>query len=108
MATVYTINKGINKPIEFKGLKAQYIGWLAAGLLCLLILFAIFYVLGVNTYISLVLILLLGVGLFMTVYHYSNTYGAHGLMKLLARKRIPKMLRASSRTKFIYAKGLEQ
>ena len=32
MATVYYINKGINKPIVFKGLKAQYIGYLAVGL----------------------------------------------------------------------------
>jgi hypothetical protein len=42
MATsVYQINKGINKPIEFKGLKAQYIWYLCGGLVALLILFAI-------------------------------------------------------------------
>ena len=29
MSSVYTINKGVNKPIEFKGLKAQYIAYLA-------------------------------------------------------------------------------
>jgi len=28
MSSVYKINKGINKPIEFKGLKAQYIAYL--------------------------------------------------------------------------------
>ena len=43
MNSVYKINKGINKPIEFKGLKAQYIGYLGAGVIVLLILFAIFY-----------------------------------------------------------------
>ncbi len=25
MSSVYQINKGINKPVEFRGLKAQYI-----------------------------------------------------------------------------------
>ncbi|MBD0288989.1 MAG: DUF4133 domain-containing protein, partial [Flavisolibacter sp.] len=41
MATsVYQINKGINKPIEFKGFKAQYIWYLGGGLVALLILFA--------------------------------------------------------------------
>ena len=51
--SVYTINKGINKPIEFKGLKAQYIGYLAAGLIGLLILFAALYISGVNTFVCL-------------------------------------------------------
>ena len=51
--SVYNINKGINKPIEFKGLKAQYIGYLAAGLVVLLVLFAILYIIGVNMFICL-------------------------------------------------------
>jgi hypothetical protein len=46
MSSVYNINKGINQPIEFKGLKAQYIWWLCGGLVCLLILFAVTYVSG--------------------------------------------------------------
>ena len=45
--SVYKINKGINNPIVFKGLKGQYIGYLAIGLLVLLVLFAILYVIGV-------------------------------------------------------------
>ena len=34
----YTINKGINAPLVFKGLKAQYIAYLAVGLVVLLVL----------------------------------------------------------------------
>ncbi len=37
--SVYRINKGINNPIGFKGLKAQYIWYLGGGLICLLIFF---------------------------------------------------------------------
>lgn len=101
MATsVYTINKGINKPIEFKGLKAQYIGYLAAGLVALLILFAILYICGVNMYFCLTIAALLGVGLFMTIYRLSDKYGQHGLLKKTATRNIPAYLKVNSRKVF--------
>jgi hypothetical protein len=37
MASVYQINKGVGKPIVFRGLKAQYIAYLAVGLVVLLV-----------------------------------------------------------------------
>ena len=46
--SIYKINKGINKPIEFKGLKAQYIWFLAGGILLLMFLFAVLYISGVK------------------------------------------------------------
>ena len=58
--SVYKINKGINKPIEFKGLKAQYIWYLGGGLVILLILFAVLYIIGVNAFICVGLIVVLG------------------------------------------------
>src|SRR5687767_12042213 len=87
--SVYQINKGINKPIEFKGLKAQYIWYLGGGLVALLILFAIIYIIGVNVFICLGVILTLGSALFMYVYKLSRTYGEYGLMKKVARKAVP-------------------
>lgn len=98
--SVYKINKGINRPIEFKGLKAQYIWYLGGGLVILLILFAILYISGVNTFLCLGLILLLGTGLFMWVYHLSHTHGAYGLMKKMAHKAVPKVLHSYSRSIF--------
>ena len=85
--SVYKINKGINKPIEFKGFKAQYIWYLATGLVSLLILFAILYIIGVNTYVCLAMILGLGAVLFMQVTKLSNKYGEHGMMKKIASQR---------------------
>ena len=73
--SVYTINKGINKPIEFRGLKAQYIWYLAGGLLALLVLFAILYICGVNPFVCVMLIAALGTLLFLYVYKLSHTYG---------------------------------
>lgn len=100
MSSVYHINKGINKPIEFKGLKAQYIWYLGGGLVSLLILFAIIYIAGVNVFVCLGVILTLGSGLFMYVYRLSRTYGQYGLMKKIAKKAVPKCIKNYSRTDF--------
>lgn len=100
MSSVYKINKGINKPIEFKGLKAQYIAYLAAGLVGLLILFAVLYIIGVNMFVCLALMAILGTALFMTVYRLSDKYGEHGLLKKLARRSIPDFIKVSSRKPF--------
>ena len=95
--SVYQINKGINKPIEFKGLKAQYIWYLGGGLLALLILFAILYICGVNTFICLFIIVGSATALFMHVYKLSRKYGEHGMMKTLAKRSIPAEIKTYSR-----------
>jgi hypothetical protein len=98
--SVYKINKGINKPIEFKGLKAQYIGYLGIGVILLLIIFAALYILGVNMFVCLALIVVLGTGLFMGIYHLSETFGQHGLVKKLARRNLPVSITSRSRRMF--------
>jgi len=99
--SVYQINKGINKPIEFKGLKAQYIWYLGGGLLGLLILFAILYICGVNTFVCLGIMIILGTLLFMHVYKLSHKYGQYGMMKNLAKRNIPKAIKNYSRRTFM-------
>jgi hypothetical protein len=94
--SVYQINKGINKPIEFKGLKAQYIWYLGGGLVILLILFAVIYIIGVNVFICLAIIVSLSTALFMYVYKLSRTYGEYGLMKKMAQKAVPKIVKSYS------------
>jgi glucan phosphoethanolaminetransferase (alkaline phosphatase superfamily) len=94
--SVYQINKGINKPIEFKGLKAQYIWYLGIGLVLLLLVFAIMYIAGLNIFICLVIIFSAGAALFMQVYKMSRTYGQYGLMKKVARKAVPEVIKSNS------------
>lgn len=100
-SSVYTINKGINKPIEFKGFKAQYIWYLGGGLLLLLILFAILYITGLSPFLCIGIIGALGVMLISKIRRWSNDYGEHGLMKKLARKKLPTVLRARTRKLFM-------
>jgi len=99
--SVYKINKGINKPVEFRGLKAQYIWYLGGGLVILLILFAILYVMGINTFFCVGLIAVLGTGLFIQVYKLSNKYGEHGMMKKIAKRGVPGVLKSYSRKTFL-------
>jgi len=102
--SVYLINKGINKSIEFRGLKAQYIWYLGGGIMLLLILFSIMYLCGVNTYLGVVIILIAGALLVTKIYAMSNKYGEHRLMKEMAKKGIPKLVRCNSRKIFITLK----
>ena len=102
--SVYKINKGINKPIEFKGFKAQYIWYLGIGLVALLVLFAVLYIVGVNTYVCLIMILILGAILFMKVSKLSNKYGEHGMMKKIASQSVPRVIKSYSRKMFLKKK----
>lgn len=101
MGSVYAINKGINKSIEFKGLKAQYIWYLGAGVLVLLILFAILFILGVSQFVCMAIILPVGSALVFKIYGMSNKYGEHGMMKALAARSIPKLVKCNSRKVFM-------
>jgi len=104
MSSVYSINKGINKAISFKGLKAQYIGYLAGGLVALLIGFAVLYICGVNTYVCVILIGGSGTGLVMTVFRMSHRYGQYGLLKKNAKRALPDYVKFRSRQLFIHLK----
>ncbi len=104
MSSVYNINKGINKPIEFKGLKAQYIWYLGGGLVVLLIVFAVLYLCSVNMYLCLVVIAIMGTALFVKVYALSNKYGEYGLLKKAAKKGLPHYIRLHSKKIFQWLK----
>src|SRR6516164_4976757 len=108
MSSVYSINKGINKPVEFKGLKAQYIWYLGGGLIALLVIFAILYICGVYTVVCLGVVIALGTVLFMHTHKLSNKYGQYGLMKSLAKRSIPKTIKNSSRKVFLNLSGVAE
>lgn len=101
MATsLYRINKGINRSLEFKGLRAQYIWWLGGGILILLMVFALLYISGLSPFFCLGLIGLAGTGLFVKVYAISRKYGEHGMMKAIARRSVPGVMKIRSRLVF--------
>jgi len=106
MSTVYEINKGINRSIEFKGIKAQYIIYLAVGMVALLLLFSILYITGVNIYVCLSIILPGGGAFVFYIQRFSRKYGEHGLVKKMAAARLPLAIVSRSRNLFISLKRL--
>lgn len=99
--SVYQINKGINKSIEFKGLKAQYIWYLGGGVVALMIVFAVLYIIGLPSLICISIIGASGGFLVFKIYRMSNKYGEYGMMKALAKKQVPKCIKVYSRAVFI-------
>lgn len=98
--SVYQINKGINQSIEFKGLKAQYILYLGAGVIALMIVFSMLYIAGLPSLLCVGIIAVSGVFLVLKIYRMSHKYGEYGLMKALSKKQLPKAVRTYSRKVF--------
>mgnify|MGYP003575305375 FL=1 len=101
MGSVYQVNKGINRSIEFKGIRAQYLGYFALGLLLLFLLFAALYVLGLWIWFCIAIVGGLGTLLYVAVMRLSHRFGSHGLMKYFARKALPCYLAFRSRGLFL-------
>ena len=80
----YPINKGAGNPIEFKGLKSQYLFIFAGGLVAVLLMVVILYLAGVSQWICIPLGILSGSLLVWLTFRLNARYGEHGLMKLLA------------------------
>lgn len=106
--SIYKINKGINKPIEFKGLKAQYIWYLGAGVLALLILFILLYITGIHPIACLALVGSAGSTLVIQIYRLSHAYGEHGLSKKMAYRQVPHAIRIKSRAVFRKVKSQQK
>lgn len=99
----YPINKGIGRPVEFKGLKAQYLFIFAGGLLAAFILFVILYMAGAGQWLCIGFGVVSASATVWLTFRLNAKYGEHGLMKLgaarirprhvLHRRRVSKLLR---------------
>ena len=101
---VYSINKGVNKAIEFRGLKAQYIWWVAGIVLGSLVFYTVLYISGISGYIGIPVTMGLAALLIGRVYRMSKRYGQYGMMKWSARRGVPRALVSRSRRVFILIK----
>lgn len=99
----YSINRGIGKPVEFKGLKSQYLFIFAGGLLSVFVLFVIMYMVGIPQWFCIGFGVVAASILAWQTFAMNAKYGEHGLMKvgavknhpkyLLNRRRIPKLFK---------------
>ncbi|MFB9843967.1 DUF4133 domain-containing protein [Mucilaginibacter ginsenosidivorans] len=98
--SIYSINKGINNSIEFRGLRAQYIWYFAGLVLALMILFATLYIAGAGALVCLSTCGSTAAFGTVKIFALSKRYGEHGLMKAIARKRVPRVLKSYGRRYF--------
>ena len=88
----YSVNKGAGNPVEFKGLKSQYLFVFAGGLTAVLLAVVILYLAGVDQWICIPFGIVSGGLLVWVTFRLNARYGTHGLMKAAARKRHPRFI----------------
>ncbi|MCM1107971.1 MAG: DUF4133 domain-containing protein [Clostridium sp.] len=88
----YTVNKGIGRSPEFKGLKSQYLFIFAGGLLALFVLFVVMYMAGVNQWVCIGFGAVSASALVWGTFRLNSRYGEHGLMKMQARRSHPRYI----------------
>lgn len=88
----YSINKGIGKPAEFKGLKAGYLFIFAAGLLLVFVVFVILYMAGAGQGVCIGFGIVSAGTLVRATFYLNGKYGEHGLMKLQAMANHPRYI----------------
>jgi len=100
ITSIYKINGRINAPLEFRGLKAQYILYAGGILAGDLLLFALLYVSGLPSWICVLTAAGLGGFGILRIYRVNNKYGQFGFLKKRAAKKIPRSIRSHSRRPF--------
>ncbi|MDH6309043.1 hypothetical protein M2451_001499 [Dysgonomonas sp. PFB1-18] len=88
----YSINKGIGKPAEFKGLKSQYLFIFAGGLLSVFVIFVIMYMIGISQTICIGFGVVTASTLVWLTFHLNDKYGEFGLMKMQAARNHPRYI----------------
>lgn len=94
----FTINKGIGRPAEFRGLIAQYLFIFVGGLLAVFVITVVIYMIGVPQMVCIGFGAVSGSVLVWVTFHLNGKYGQHGLMKVQATKNHPQYI--SNRRRF--------
>lgn len=90
----YSVNKGVGRPAEFKGLKSQYLFIFAGGLLAVFIIFVVMYMAGVGQWVCIIFGVTSGLTLVWFTFTLNSRYGTHGMMKRMARNKHPRRIRS--------------
>ena len=104
-ASVFEINKGIGRTVEFKGLKAQYLFIFAGGLLADFIAVVVLYMTGVNQFFCLTLGTAGATIIVWLTFSLNKKYGEHGLMKISERRNHPRYLINRKPVRSLFKKG---
>ena len=73
----YPVNRGIGKPVEFKGLKSQYLFIFCGGLLAVFVVFIVLFMAGVNQWLCIGFIVSASLLLVWQTFRLNAKYGTH-------------------------------
>lgn len=88
----YTINKGVGREIEFRGLRARYLFVFAGGLLGVFLLIVALSLSGAGQWTCVGVGTVTATALVWGTYQLNNRYGSYGLMKRFAASRHPRRI----------------
>lgn len=86
----YVINKGVNRPLDFYGLKETYIFYFAGGITCAIL--AYFILQFFSNWVAVPVAAVIAIASYVVTYYLNNKYGANGLSKRLAQNACPKRI----------------
>ena len=98
----YTINKGVNRLLDFYGLKETYIFYFVGGLLCAILVY--FLLQFLSNWVAIPAALVVAAASYFVTYYLNNKYGPNGLSKRLAQNACPKRIQLK-RTRCLIQKG---
>lgn len=104
----YSINKGIGRSAEFKGLKSQYLFIFAGGLLGLFVLFVIMYMIGIDQTVCLLFGVASASILIWGTFHLNEKYGEYGLLKLQASHSHPRFIINRKRISSLFTRNIKR
>lgn len=95
MAKNFEINKGILKPLEFYGLRAQYIAFAIAGFVIAFILYMLIaFINSVVAIVTAVVFAFISIGV---TFYLNNKFGSNGLAQMIAAKGTTKYVNNNKR-----------
>jgi hypothetical protein len=97
----YDIKRGVGKSPEIFGLSEKYLGYLAGGLILGFVAFGLCRLLVSSNLIGILVLFATVGGSFFYCQHLSLTHGDHGLEKLSAYRRRPRIVASASRAVFL-------
>lgn len=104
----YSINKGIGRSAEFKGLKSQYLFVFAGGLLSVFVVFIIMYMVGIGQWICIGFGVSTALTVVWAVFYLNTKYGEHGLMKLQAVHNHPRFIINRRKIPALFTRNINQ
>jgi hypothetical protein len=104
----YSINKGIGRNAEFKGLKSQYLFIFAGGLLAVFVVFVILYMAGVNQWICIGFGVIAASVLVWLTFNLNGKYGEYGLLKLQAMRNHPRFIISRKKIPSLFTRNIKR